>query len=74
MTINKVRRIIKTNANIFSSSHDLGKFLINIKFVDLINTDMSLELSALSIILLFYLGLLNSNKLMFLRLPWWHSG
>ena len=32
------------------------------KFVGLINTDMSLELSPLSIILLFYLGLLKVKQ------------
>ena len=44
-------------------------FLVNksyFQFVGLINIGMSLELSALSIIILFYLGLLKvkSNKLM----------
>ena len=33
------------------------------KFVGLINTDMSLELSTLSIILLFYLGLLKVKQI-----------
>lgn len=57
--INYQKYVIETNPNEFQIEiHYLGKYSV-FKFVDLINIDMSLELSALSIKHFFYLDLLK---------------
>lgn len=58
----KFQKYNRNKSKYFSSSHDPGWFSIHKNkfiFVGLINTDMSLELLALGIMILFYLGLLK---------------